>query len=446
MASLLIRGGTIVTMDSRQPVLKGDVYVEDGEIKAVGEEVPRQAQLEIDATGQIVLPGLVQSHIHLCQTLFRGLADNLTLLHWLKDKIWPLEAAHDEKSVYYSALLGCAELVRAGTTSVLDMETVHHCDRAFEAARDIGIRATIGKAMMDEGENVPTNLLETTNDSLLNSEKLRLTWHETENGRLRYAYAPRFALSCSEDLLREVSKLSQEHDIVVHTHAAENPEETKIVRKQKGMPNVNYFDELGLTGPRLALAHCVHLDSDEFQILAKTQTNVLHCPTSNLKLGSGIANVSLMLEMGIPVSLGSDGAACNNNLDMFQEMRLAALLLSRIAPGQIQTVKILEMATLGGARALGLQHQIGSIEKGKRADLCILDIRKSHARPTATNLELESIVNTIVWTSKAEDVQTTIVDGRVLMRDRTLVTINEEAMLRKSDKCIQQLVKRADIS
>ena len=415
---LLLRGGRVVTMDGARRILDADVLVDDGRIRTVGRADGRTVKpLTIDCTGLVILPGLVQAHIHLCQTLFRGLADDLSLENWLAKRIWPLEAAHTEGSIYASAMLGAAELLLGGTTAILDMETVRHTGAAFEALESIGLRATVGKCLMDAPSN-PAALRESADQALTESSDLCSRWHGAAGGRLRYCFAPRFAPSCTGPLLRAVSDLAEQAGAVIHTHAAETLAELDTVKRETGHDEIAYLDSVGISGPRSALAHCVWVDKDGIARLARQQTNVVHCPSSNLKLGSGLAPVPEMLQAGCRVALGADGAPCNNRLDAFAEMRLAALLHKpRLGPEVMPAAQVLELATLGGARALGLESEIGSIEVGKRADLIALDLDGPHAQPDGADL-----VSRIVYSARAADVRHVLVDGRIVVRDGELKT------------------------
>ena len=325
MKSILIKNGTLITMDERDSIIRGDLLIRNGEIVEMG-GVEEAADIVIDATGCAVLPGFVQTHIHLCQTLFRGSADDLSLLDWLKKRVWPMEAAHNAASVRASARLGIAELIKGGTTCALTMETVNHTEEVFKVVEESGFRATVGKCMMDKGDDVPAELHEETTASLEESLRLLEKWHGQANGRIGYCFAPRFALSCTSELLSEVAQIAKEREVIIHTHASENKNECEVVERDTGLRNVSYLESLGIEGRHTVLAHCVHLDENEFASLSEKGTNVAHCPSSNLKLGSGIAEVSQMLKRGISLSLGADGAACNNRLDMFTEMRTMALL------------------------------------------------------------------------------------------------------------------------
>jgi cytosine/adenosine deaminase-related metal-dependent hydrolase len=418
-----VTGGTIVTMDPSRRVVVGDVVIESGVIREIAQvhnnpatppERHDAGAQKIDAHGCIVLPGLVQAHVHLCQTLCRGAADDLPLLDWLRHRLWPYEAALDERAMRAAARLGCAELLLSGTTAILDMGTVHETDALCDAVAATGLRATVGKAMMDDGDGVPPRLREETSFSLDESDALAARWHDRADGRLRYAYAPRFVLSCSEELLREVGARVH-RGARLHTHAAEQHSEIELVRRERGADNIVYLESLGLAGPRATLAHCVHATDDERRRLAANGTHVAHCPSSNLKLASGIAPVPEMLAEGIRVALGADGAPCNNNLDMFLEMRLAALLHKpRAGAAAMPASTVLELATRAGAAALGLEDQIGSLEPGKRADLVVVEPRRPHMTPSFDTL------STLVYAAQSRDVRDVIVDGRLLVRNGAL--------------------------
>lgn len=257
MGTILLKGAQLVTMNAEEDIFTGDLLIEDNKIKEIAEHIDVQADQVIDARGKVLLPGFIQTHIHLCQTLFRGRADDLELMDWLRQRIWPLEAAHDEESVYYSAMLGLGELISSGTTTILDMETVHHTDSAFQAMAQSGIRVISGKVMMDHGDEVPEPLRENTATSLQQSVDLLEKWNGFGGGRIQYAFCPRFVVSCTEELLVEVRDLSNKYHVKVHTHASENRGEIELVEHERGMRNIVYLDHIGLATPRLVLAHCV---------------------------------------------------------------------------------------------------------------------------------------------------------------------------------------------
>jgi 5-methylthioadenosine/S-adenosylhomocysteine deaminase len=425
-------------MNDALDVIEGDVLIADGRIAAVGSAGDARAERTINAGGNYLLPGFIHTHLHLCQTLFRGYADDLALLDWLKQRVWPMEAAHTPASLRAATRLASAELLLGGTTTALTMETVHDTDAVFEALEPTGMRAVVGKCMLDSDAQVPKRLLEETRASIEESLALAARWHGRANGRLRAAFAPRFAVSCSRELLEEVARLSHARDLLVHTHASENRDEIALVRALTGRSNVEYFHDLGLASPRLCLAHCVWVNADEQSILATHQVKVSHCPGSNLKLGSGIAPVIEMRERGISVSLGADGAACNNQLDMFAEMRLAATLqATRSGPGTLRAQDVLAMATREGARALGLEREIGSIEIGKRADVIIVDRERVHLATTPDPF------SALVYSARPTDVRTTIVDGELLVDDFSLAREDASAIAAEARREAEALAARA---
>ncbi|MEW8986736.1 MAG: 5'-deoxyadenosine deaminase, partial [Bacillus sp. (in: firmicutes)] len=409
-------------------------------ISEIGSDITTQGVDKlIDGSSKIIIPGFIQTHIHLCQTLFRGQADDLELLDWLKQKIWPLEASHDQESIYYSAMLGIGELIQSGTTSIVDMETVNYADGAFMAMAKSGIRAISGKVMMDKGRDVPLRLLESTNESLQQSVDLLEKWHNYDHGRIQYAFCPRFVISCTEELLTEVRDLSNHYEVNVHTHASESLEEIKIVEQERGMRNIVYLDHIGLANSRLILAHCVWLNDEEKRIIKERGIKVSHCPGSNLKLASGIAEIPDLMNRKISISLGADGAPCNNNLDMFKEMRLASTIQKTIhGPTSMNAYTVFRMATIGGAEAMGLQNQIGSLEVGKKADIAILNLEDFHTYPS---IGVDPYAR-LVYSASSADVETTIIDGKIVMENRRIKTMDKGLILREANHSIKRLLKR----
>lgn len=441
MSSILIKNAEIITMNEKEEIVQGDIYVVDDRITDIGKDLSYAASKVIDASGKTVIPGFIQTHIHLCQTLFRGQADDLELMDWLKQKIWPLEASHDEESIYYSAMLGIGELLQSGTTTVVDMETVHHTDSAFQAIAQTGIRALAGKVMMDKGDEVPVLLRENTKTSIQESVDLLEKWHNYDGGRIQYAFCPRFVVSCTEELLTNVRDLSVKYNVRVHTHASENANEILIVEQEHGMRNVVYLDSIGLANERLILAHCVWLDEEEKRIIKERGVKVSHCPGSNLKLASGIADIPSMLDAHSHVSLGADGAPCNNNLDMFNEMRLAAIIQKPISGPTVMNARtVFRMATIGGAKAVGMENEIGSLEIGKKADLAILNLNDFHVYPS---FDIDPI-SRIVYSATRADVESTIVNGKLVMENRRMNTIDKNMVLKESNKAIKRLVKKLE--
>ena len=428
-------------MNDRLEIIEGDVAVRAGRITAVGTAAAETFDRVIDAAGGYLLPGFIQTHVHLCQTLFRGYADDMTLLDWLRRRIWPMEAAHTPASLRASARMAAAELLLSGTTSVLTMETVHDTDVVFEAMEEVGLRATIGKCMMDADDEVPKRLREQTQASIDESLALKKRWDGAAGGRLRAAFAPRFAVSCSRNLLEAVAVLAETEDALVHTHASENRDEVEIVRKiSGGFSNLEYLAHTGLATSRLCTAHCVWATESEQALLAERDVKVLHCPGSNLKLGSGIAPIPEMRARGICVSLGADGAACNNRLDMFDEMRLAATLQAmRLAPGALTARDALWMATREGARTLGLEDEIGTIAPGRRADLILVDRSRPHV---ATSPDPWTA---LVYAARGTDVRLTVVDGNVLVNDYSLTGLDQAEVTSEAAAAARALASRAGV-
>jgi len=428
-------------MNDRLEIVEGDLSIRDGRIAAIARAIDEPHDRVVDARGGYVLPGFVQTHVHLCQTLFRGYADDLPLMDWLRTRVWPMEAAHTADTLRAAARLAAAELLSSGTTTVLTMETVHDTDVVFEEIAASGLRATIGKCMMDFDAQVPKRLQEETRASIDESVAIRRRWDGAANGRLRAAFAPRFAVSCSRALLEAVASLSAADRALVHTHASESRDEIAIVRSLSGgLANVEYLASLGLASPRLCAAHCVWVDDREQDLLAAHDVKVMHCPGSNLKLGSGVAPVAAMRARGITVSLGADGAACNNRLDMFEEMRLAGVLQATgQQPGVLPARDVLWMATRAGARTLALEDQIGSLEVGKNADVIVVERDRPHLAPGPDPY------STLVYAARGSDVRATIVDGVLLVNDFAPVEVDRAEIAIQAREAAHRLAVRAGV-
>jgi 5-methylthioadenosine/S-adenosylhomocysteine deaminase len=430
MTALLFKNALLVTMNPRREVFRGDLLVRDDRIAKIN-RTPEANDHEkfdriVDASRWVILPGFVQTHLHLCQTLFRNQAEDLPLLDWLQKKIWPFEAAHNEASMRAAARLGIAELLAGGTTTILDMGSVHHYDIIFDELQKSGMRAIGGKCLMDRGENVPAGLLETTRSALHESERLFKTWQGAANGRLRYALAPRFALSCSEALLREVSEMSKALGCMIHTHAAETAAEEEILLKEKNLRSIGFLREMGITGAHCCFAHGVQVTENEISLLAQDCTAVAHCPGSNSKLASGVAPIIKMQRAGVRLGLGADGAPCNNHLDIFAEMRLAGLLQKlRYGAAALPAQTIFEMATIGGAACLNWDDDIGSLEMGKKADLVAIDLDTPHAHPHNDH----NIYAELVYAAKSGDVRLTMIDGKICYENGEITGVDTAEIL-----------------
>jgi 5-methylthioadenosine/S-adenosylhomocysteine deaminase len=410
-------------MNPSLDTFRGDILIKDSQIFDIGASITVETADIFDASEYIITPGLIQTHVHLCQTLFRNMADDLSLLEWLKEKIWPLEASHTEATLKLSAQLGIAELIKGGSTTILDMGTVHHQDVIFEALAATGLRAFSGKAMMDYGE-LPASLKEKTQFSIDESIRLKNKWHQFDKGRLNYAFAPRFALSCSDELMIESAQICKENNLLYHTHAAENRGEVEQIKKRFGCGNIALFKKLGFADKNLCLAHGIWVDEDEIQLIKERDIKILHCPSANLKLGSGTAPIPKYMANNINVSIGSDGAPCNNNLDIFTELRLAALIQKPLHGAKaMPALEVFKLATINAAKCLALEDQIGSLERGKQADLCFIKMNQVHSIP------FENIYSKLIYSAKASDVEYVMAAGKWLLKNKTLQTLNENRLI-----------------
>lgn len=456
---LVLRGGTVLTLDGAALVRAGvDVVVGDGRLQAIAAAAaaPPGGRV-LDVSGCLVLPGLVQGHLHLGQTLFRGLAERRRLLAWLRERIWPLEAAHDDESAYWGALLGAAECLLGGTTTIQDIGLGPGAPGLLAAIGDSGLRAFAGMCLMDTGEGAPSDLLAATDDALAATAALGDRFDGAAGGRLRYALNPRFILSCSDALWRGVRELADQRGWPVHTHALEQRDETAAVRAVKGgRDEIDYFDDEGLLATDLRIAHGVWLEAQHLARVTAARSaganaaarepgrqpafSVCHCPSSNLKLGSGIADLQRLRAAAVPVGIGADGAACSNTLDALEEVRLAALLqkLSH-GPQSFGGVDALRLATSEGARALGLDREIGSVEVGKRADLLVLSL----ARPELAAAGSVDPHDLVVFGASRASVRHVLIDGELLVEDGRLTKIDLPAVRRHAERCRRDLLVRA---
>jgi 5-methylthioadenosine/S-adenosylhomocysteine deaminase len=415
---LRIVGGTVVPMTERRRAFVAEIGVRGDRIDRIEASVAAEPGFELlDATDCLVLPGFVQAHVHVVQSLARHRAEGRPLLAWLRERIWPYEGALSRLEVEAAARLGVAELLCGGTTAALDMGTTHDQDCVFGAAAELGIRFVSGKAHMDQGDGAPPALLESRDRSLADADELGRRFHNTAEGRLRYAVAPRFVLSCSDELLAGAVALARANGYLLHTHSSENVDETALVRELTGMGNVAYLASKGLSGPDTVLVHCVHLDDEEVASLARECTAVTHCPGANLKLASGIADLPRLLRSGVRVGLGADGPPCNNRLSIFHEMALAGTLHNlRHGAGAVDPWAVLEMATWRGADVLGLGTEVGRVVPGAKADLVVLSCDTWAMEPCSDPAAM------IVFGAGVGSVRHVVVNGRVVVRDGVLAT------------------------
>ena len=445
MNKKLIIPKQIVTVDKEDNIFTNEcVEITNGIISDIRkysqDEISNFQGEVISAKHLTLIPGFVQTHIHLCQTLFRGLADNLELLDWLQLKIFPYENAHNQNSLRSSVRLGINELLLCGTTTILDMGTLNHQEVIFEELISSGMRAFAGKCMIDVNDLYPAFKSSTENE-INKANELAKEFHNNNHGRIKYAFAPRFVLSCSEKLLIETGQLQKDFSgSLYHTHSSENKKEIEEVRKKHGKENIDYFNSIGVLSDKTVLAHGIHVNENEISIIKNNDVNIAHCPSSNLKLGSGIANIPRFLEEGITVSLGADGAPCNNELNVFTEMRLAALIQKPIHGATAMDAKtVFKMATINGAKALGLENEIGSIEVGKKADLVLIDLETPLL--SISNNE-ENVYSKIVYSGGRNNIVSVMIDGQLVVNDGISLLYDQNELRASAYKELNELLKR----
>lgn len=416
---ILLKDFTAITLED-PPVRKGiSIAVEDGRIVRLAdrlEELPYpESEFDTVISGQdkLVLPGLVNAHTHLAMTLLRGYADDLPLRTWLQEKIWPVEAQLTPDDIYWGSVLGLAEMIRSGTTCFADMYFA--MDRVAQAVEESGLRALLSYGIIapEPGEKLQREL------SI--AQEFIERFHHSAEGRIRAAISPHAPYTCHPQVWERAVELAQTQGILLHTHLSETRTEVEEARKRWGKTPVQYLQDLGVFEVPVLAAHCVHLTDPDLEILKAHDVGVVHNPTSNLKLASGIAPVWRLLQEGITVALGTDGTASNNDLDLLEEIRLAALLQKGILPEAtaLPALEALQLGTAYGAKALHWD-EIGTIAEGKRADLVILETTGPHWVPTYDP------VSQVVYVAKAADVSTVIVDGKPVMKDREILTLDEE--------------------
>lgn len=410
---------------------KHDLLIKNDLICEIGEDISDDnADKIIDATDKILLPGLVNTHTHLSMTLFRGLADDLSLDEWLNDNIWPVEANLNEYYCYIGALLGAVELIKSGTTTFSDM--YFYMEDVAKAVEESGLRAVLSYGMIDFGDE------EKRKAEIEENMKLFKNCNNTADGRIKVFFGPHSPYTASEELLKEVRKLADENNIGIHIHVSETQKEIDDVSSEKGLRPFEYLDSIGFLGPDVVCAHSVWLSDKEIEIIKEKNVKISHNPCSNMKLASGIAPVSKLLENDICVAIGTDGASSNNNLDLIEELKTASLLqkVSTLDPKALTSDEAVAMGTINGARALGLDDEIGSIEVGKKADLILIDTNCANMVPDSSNLS-----SNIIYSANGSNVDTTICNGQILMENKKLTTLDEQEIYQKAREAIDQLKK-----
>lgn len=433
LADILIKDGYIITMDAQRRILeRGSVAIKGDKITAVGKDVQERADTVIDARGKAVLPGLINAHTHLSMTLLRGVADDMPLMEWLETKIWPIEKNLTAQDSYLGALLGCLEMIKSGTTCFADQ--YFFMQDVARAVEEAGLRAMLsyGIIEMDDPKRRESELRA--------GEKLVKTCQGAAGGRIQTMFGPHAAYTCSPECLMQVKELAKKYKVGIHTHISETQDEVDKITKKYGKRPVEHLDSIGFLGPEVLAAHCIWLTEKEIAVIRKQGVKPVHNPVSNMKTASGVAPVPEMLAAGIPVALGTDGAASNNSLDMFSEMKFAALLSKahKLDPTALPAQVVLEMATINGAITLGLQDKIGSLEVGKKADIVMVDMKKPHLAP------LHNVISHLVYSAVGGDVDTVVVDGKVLMRERGVLTLEEVKVLEETQKVADDLLARRE--
>jgi len=436
---IIIKGGTVVTVDDKRRIIKdGAVVVKNDRIIFVGKRDDAlkeyKADKIIDASKKIIFPGFVNSHTHMFQVLLRNLAVDMDLLDWLKRSIWPMLFSFEESDFYTSSLLGCIENIKSGSTCVIDNHYGgRFYDSAVRAMIETGIRGCVPRGAHEI--NVIEELHEEPEKILKDTERLIKRWHGAENGRIMIGVAPMHPCFASKELLLKSKDLSDKYNVVYHTHTAESKRDQELNLSLHGKTDVELMKDLGILSPRYHAVHSVWVSDREIEYLAEAGAHVIHNPVSNMYLGSGVAPVPEMLSAGVNVALGTDGPASNNNQNLIESMKFAACLhkVNKLNPAIITAEQILEMATINGARALGLEHEIGSIEAGKKADITILDAEKPHIAP------VHDPVASLVYCANCNDVDTVIIDGRVVMENGKINTVDEHTILTKSYEVVQAL-------
>ncbi len=426
---ILIKNGLVLTMDKQGRILKNtSVGITDGKITEIGESITEEADFVIDAQNKIVMPGLINAHTHLPMTLFRGVADDLPLEKWLNDEIWPIEGQLEAKHVYAGSLLGCLEMIQSGTTCFNDM--YFFMDEVARSIEESGIRGCVSLAMFDFG-----NLDKIAGMLKQGEENVK----KYSKGRVRAFIGPHAPYTCSEELLLKAKELADRHETRLHIHVAESQKEVKDSKEQKGAPPFEYLDRIGFLGENVLSVHSVWASKKEMGILKKRGVKVVHNPISNMKMANGVAPVPEYVKKGICVALGTDGPASNNNLDMFEEMKVCALLhkVNSMNPSTVPAYDVLEFATINGAKALGMEDEIGSIEVGKKADVILVNLQRANLTP------LTNPVSHMVYAARGSDVDTVIVDGKVLMEDRQLRTLDQEEVLKFANEEAIKLFAKA---
>jgi len=430
-ADILIRDCTILPMVGHEVIERGLLAIGDDRLIYVGKAsgAPRiRAENVIDGRGKVALPGLINCHTHVSMTLFRGVGEDQALEQWLGETIWPLEAKLKPRDIYYGALLGCLEMIKGGTTCFADM--YFREDMVAKAVEEAGLRAVLAPGILEAGnEERGENLLK-------EGIKMAKKYHGSARGRISVNLGPHAAYTCSPDLLKRVRDAASKLGVGIHIHLAESEGMGKQTKERYGLTEGELLESIGFLGPDVLAAHCIHLTTREIELLARHGVKVVYNPVANMKLALGIARIWELMDLGVTVGLGTDGPASNNSLDMLENLKIAILLqkVHYMDPTILPVRRALEMATIHGAKALGLEGSTGSLEAGKKADIILINFKKPHLTPVH-----DPYVN-IVYSAHGGDVDTVLVDGKILMENREIKTLKEEEIMQAARRTALNLL------
>ncbi|QCX33239.1 amidohydrolase [Caloramator sp. E03] len=426
--NILIKNAYIITMNQKGEVLeKADLAIENDRIKYIGKDIDNfKADKIIDGTKKVVMPGLINCHTHMAMSLFRNYADDLPLYEWLTQKIWPIEDKLTGEDVYYGTMLSIIESIKSGVTCFSDM--YFFMDDTAKAALESGIRARLAWGMIGDRANDNTRFDIT--------RRFYNDWQGKGDGRITIMAGPHAPYTCSPEYLKRVAEFAKEMNLGIHIHLSESKREVEENYEKFSKSPIKHVYDLGILDVPVTAAHCVHLSDEDIDILKEKNVSVVYNPGSNLKLGNGFAPVVKLIEKGVNVALGTDGSSSNNNVNMFEEINLSAIVNKGVSgdPTVVSAIEALKMATINGAKALCMDSEVGSIEENKKADIIIVDINKPHFYP------IHDIVSSMVYTAQASDVETVIINGNIVMENYEIKTIDVEKIYYNVEKCINRLI------
>jgi len=451
---MLFTNATIITMNPTRAIITGGaIAIKDNRIAAVGKTDALLRQYSgdqvIDVKGKLIIPGLIDTHVHLAQALIRGCADDMALLQWLCERVWVLQGNFTHDDGYVSARLCIAEMLKSGTTTFLESMLAHRYgfDGIARAVDESGIRACLAGIVMDIGtyatqsSSMHPGMVESRETSLFGVLDMHSKWHGAANDRVHVWFGPRTPGGVSSELYREMSDYAHQRDMGITMHLAEVEADKIFLNEKYGLSPVYYAESVGLLGPKTVLVHMVWLARADIDKLAETRTSVSHNPSSNSKLASGVCKVPQMLASGVNVALGCDGGPSNNDYDLVREMKLAAIIHKAVTnnPLIVPAETVLEMATINGARALGLEQEIGSLEAGKKADLVVIDLNRLHTTPSPNP------ISSLVYAATGAEVDTVVIDGRIVVEHGQLLTMDENEVMEQAHQHAGALYRRAGI-